>query len=254
MELRLCEHAIVIRPKAILCCAFFCCFIAARAQEIPPAPGTSKLLFSVKNSSTTGVQEMKPEDFILLDNGSAANITAIESAQNVPIRLAILLYSSGPTFKTQREAAIQVLSKLRPELDQAFVLTQAATNNASAWPDKSHARPWPTDKVVWNSNPSELITFLRNLQWDSALIRTPEIAQKMYAMDPEKPFRRIVISFRDPRNEAMVEWGPAPYRELEAAQMKEITEYQRKGVVVYTVAIYNFNFRIAKHDVRKVFG
>ena len=60
----------------------------------------------------------------------------------------------------------------------------------------------------------------------------------MFALDPEKQFRRVVISFRDPRNEAMVEWGAAPYRELEAAQMKEITEYQREGAVVYTDAIY----------------
>ncbi len=232
-------NACVQAGKAFFCAGVLSCFLAARAQELPSPPNTNKLLFSVQSNSATVVRDVRLDEFTLLDNGSAARITAVESAQNVPIRLAILLYSNGASFKTQQEAAIQLLGKLRPQLDQAFVLTQAATNNASAWPDNSQSRAWPQDQVVWNSNPSELVTFVRNLRWDSALIRTPEIAQKMLALDPERLFRRIVISFRDPRNEAMVEWGPAPYRELEAAQMKEITEYQRGSVVVYTVAIHN---------------
>lgn len=234
-----CENAFLGRGKAFLCCGFLLSFLAAGAQELPSQPNTNKVLFSVQNSSATSVQDLKLEEFSLLDNGSAAKITTLEPAQSVPIRLAILLYSNGATFKTQQQAAIQILGKLRPQLDQAFVLTQAATNNSSAWPNKSQARAWPTDQVVWNSNPSDIIEFVRKLQWDSAIIRTPEIAQKMLALDPDKQFRRIVISFRDPRNEAMVEWGPAPYRELEAAQMEEITEYQRAGAIVYTVAIYN---------------
>lgn len=232
------ENAFLGRGKAFFCCGFLLSFLAVRAQDLPSPPNTNKLLFSVQNSSATGVQDLKLEEFSLLDNGSAAKITTLESAQSVPIRLAVLLYSNGATFKTQQQAAIQLLGKLRPQLDQAFVLTQAATNNSSAWPDESQARAWPTEQVVWNSNPSDIIEFVRKLQWDSALIRTPEIAQKMLALDPEKQFRRIVISFLDPRNQAMVEWGDAPYRELEAAQMKEIMEYQREGAVVYTVAIY----------------
>ena len=232
------ENPFVWRGKAFFCGGFLFCFLAARAQELPSPPNTNKLLFSVQNSSTPGIPNLKLDEFSLLDNGTAAKIVTLESAQSVPIRLAVLLYSNGATFKTQQQAAIQILEKLRPQVDQALVLTQAATDNSSSWPEHSQARAWPTDQVVWDSNPSNLTGFVRNLKWDFALIRTPEIVQKMFALDPEKQFRRVVISFRDPRNEAMVEWGAAPYRELEAAQMKEINEYQREGAVVYTIAIY----------------
>jgi hypothetical protein len=143
VEKRFCGAA-----QSIFLLRFLLCFLAARAQELPSVPHTSTLLFSVQNSGATGVQDVKAEEFTLLDNGSAAKITTLESAESVPIRLAILLYSNGATFKTQQQAAVQIIEKLRPGLDQAFVLTQAATNNSSAWPDESQARAWPTDQVV----------------------------------------------------------------------------------------------------------
>lgn len=229
----------VARSLPWIVCGHLLLPIAAHSQANAPSstPNTIQLSFIARDRSGNPIQGVKLEDLTVLDNGSPATVLTVERGEGIPVRIGILLYSNSSSFKKQQEAAIRMLGNLRPGVDQAFVVTQAATNNAGAWPDKSSARPWPAEQVMWSLNPPELISFVRALQWDTALIRTPEIAQKMLALDPDKQFRRIIVQYRDPQSESMVEWGNAPYRELEERQLKEIAEYQRLNATVYTLGL-----------------
>jgi hypothetical protein len=65
----------------------------------------------------------------------------------------------------------------------------------------------------------------------------------MLAIDPDKQFRRIIVQFRNPQAESMVDWGNAPYKELEERQLTEITEYQRLNTTVYTLGLPSSSFR-----------
>jgi hypothetical protein len=130
-----------------------------------------------------------------------------------------------------------LLGTLRPEIDQAFVITQVATNNTSAWPNWSTSAASPGQRVLWNSNSQDFISFVRALHWGTATVRTPEIARKMFALDPGQQFRRILVEFRDPQTEVMGEWGYIVESELEASQLKEIADYQRENLAVYTIAL-----------------
>ncbi len=230
---------VFVRLLAWIICGHVVLSITGACQESAPVSTSTpiQLSFIVRDRGGNSVQGFKAEELTVLDNGSPVKVVTVDPGDKVPVRLGILLYSNLSSFKKQQEAAIQLLGSLRPQLDQAFVVTQAATNNASAWPDKSSARPWPAEQVAWSVNPPELISFVRTLQWDTALLRTAEIAQKMLALDPEKQFRRVIVEFRDPQNEGMVEWGQAPYKELEERQLKEITEYQRLNATVFTLGL-----------------
>jgi len=229
---------ISVRFAVSIICILWLAASAGRGQTSTPslAASTKKLFIIAHNRDGKRIQGLQPSDMSILDNGSSATVLAVEPADAIPVRLGILLYSERETFKMQLDATTQLLGKLRPEVDQAFVVTQAAVDNAHAWPDDSTARPWPTSQVVW-TNLQDVVAFSRTLQWDTAIGRASELAAKMFATDPEKQFRRIIVQFRNPAAESMVEWGSAPYKQLEERQMNEIAEYQRENVTVFTIGL-----------------
>jgi hypothetical protein len=188
----------------------------------------SEVLFTVTDRNGNPLGDIKPEEISVHESGAAVQVLGLESADKVPVRLGILLLGSTPSFKAQQEAAMQLLASLRPNLDQAFVLTQATSNKS---------RGWPTQQLSWDPYPKGVASLVRGLRPDASLPGTTNIATQMLALDREKPFRRILVEFRDPSMEGMIDWGPLPYEKLEQAQLNEIADYQRSNTFVYTFAV-----------------
>ncbi len=173
------------------------------------------------------VRDLKPEDVTVLDNGRPARVTVLEPAPKPPLRIGILLAGDESTFKTQQAAAIHVLESLRPG-DQAFVVTQAIATNP---------RPWSNKKLNWESDPKVLKAFVAGLRWNQGLPSTKDLVMGMLALNPDKPFRRLMLEFRDPELETSV-----PYRTMSAEAFAEIdtleiAEYQRRRAIVYATTL-----------------
>jgi hypothetical protein len=193
-----------------------------------PTNNGNKILVTIRDKSGSPITDLKPEEVTVQDNGAAAKVLGIESAERIPVRLGILLLGNTPSFKAQQEAALQLLATLRPNLDQAFILTQATSNKS---------RGWPIQQLIWDPDPKGLATMVRGLRSDESLPGTTKIANQMLAADGDKAFRRVLIEFRDPSLEGMIDWGYLPYEQLEEAQLNEIADYQRQGIMVYTFAV-----------------
>ncbi len=216
--------------SVIFLCAVSCLVNVAFAQENFPAGSNNlgKVLLVARDRSGKVVADLKPEDITVVDNGKQANVLGLEPAGNLPLRLGILLIDDETTFKTQQEAAVQLLSALRPGIDQAFVLTQATSPKP---------RPWPNSQLKWVSDFKALTVFVRSLHSNESLLSTTDIATQMLELRSETPFRRTMFEFRNPYVEGTIDWGPMPYKELEARQISEISELQRLNAAVYTCAI-----------------
>lgn len=187
--------------------------------------GDATQLFFVDRSAGPA---LKAEDVSILDNGTAVKVLRLERADKMPIRLGIVLLSSGPSFKAQQETAVKLLGELRPNMDQAFVITR----ETSAGPHN-----WPKAQLNWESDSAALESFVRGLRWDMSLPVASAIVKQMLSLPSDKPYRNVLVEFRDPSNEAMLEWGQNPYKELEAQQQGEIADAQRFGAPVYTFAL-----------------
>ena len=213
---------------------------AAFAQENARATGgsTVNVLIVARGQGGELLQDLKPEEITVLDDGHPAKVLALGPAGNEPLRLGILLVADQTVFRAQQQAAIQVLTGLRPGIDQAFVLTQATS--------PTH-RAWPNPKLIWNPDPKALVSFVQGLHWDDAVDSGKDIVMGMLKLNPERRFRRVMLEFRDPEMEVNVDYRSLAFKELDALLMMEIAEYQRLGAVVYTFAIksqlplhYNF--------------
>src|SRR2546422_705848 len=79
----------------------------------------------------------------------------IEPADKIPVRLGIILLSSGPSFKAQQEAVVKLLGTMRPQLDQAFVVTRAKSRG-------SHG--WPKSELTWDSDLQAVASFVHALR------------------------------------------------------------------------------------------
>lgn len=219
-----------MKCSGILVCVLLAVVTVAFAQENASAGGSGavKVLFVARDRSGKLLQDLKPQEITVIDNGAPAKVLGLEPAEKVPLRIGILLIAEETTFKAQQEAAIQLLGTLRPGTDQAFVLTQSTSPKP---------RPWPKKNLIWDSDAHALAALVRSLHWNDSVPATMKIVQQMLALDPDKPFRHVMVEFRNPYMEGMVDWGPMPYKELESEQMREISEYQRLNTIVYTSAI-----------------
>jgi len=218
-------------PLIIFVCGLLSAVAIASAQGNAPPPesnSVAKVTFVARDRGGNAIQDINPEDVTVIDNGVVSKVTGIERADKLRLRVGILLITNSSTFKAQQEAAIQLLATLQPGLDQAFVLTQATPSNM---------RPWPAQQLVWNSDPQALTSFVRSLHWDNSVSMGARIPQKMLASTQDKLFRTILVEFRDPAREYMIDWNPLVYKQLEAHQVKEIADYQRLNIPVYAFAL-----------------
>ncbi len=201
------------------------------AMPLPPASSTPQpvsVCLTVNDQGGNPISGLGKDEFTVLDNRRGAPVVDLRPAGDTPLRLGILLLASRTNFAVQQKAALQLLRTLRPGIDQAFIVTQAAGGAQ---------RSWPSTYVAWSADPQALAAFVRTLAGNISLPGAFDVASKMMRMDPEQVFRRVLVQFRDPSFEAMVEWNPMPYRELEAAKVREIVEMQRARTTVFTLAI-----------------
>jgi VWFA-related protein len=220
-------HRLMKRSRIIVCVLLGVVTVAF-AQENASVGGSStvKVLFLARDRSGKLVQDLKPGDLTVIDNGRPAKVLGLEPAEKFPLRIGMLLLAEQTTFKAQQEAAIQLLGTLRPGTDQAFVLTQATSPKP---------RPWPNQNLTWDPDPKALISFVGRLKWNEAVTSTKDVIMQMLALNPNKSFRRVMVEFRDPEMETTV--GGSIGERLDARQMREISEYERRNAIVYTFTI-----------------
>jgi hypothetical protein len=198
--------------------------IAQGSQADNVKDGVAKIFVVVRASNGKLVPNLKPEDLRVLDNGKPAKVLAVEHAQNIPLRLGIVLLSGEGSFAVQKAAAIELLENLRPGIDEAFVLTATRMSG-------SHA--WPTQELSWNPDPKSLISFVRTLHEDQAVPFAKDPIMALLELNPEKPFRRAMLVFRDSEQND----EPGAYRVKEdERELQEIADYQRRNTVVYTAS------------------
>ena len=201
------------------------------AARPAPASSTSQpvsIYLTVNDHGGNPISSLGKDEFTVLDNRQTAQVVDLSPAGDTPLRLGILLLASRTNFPVQQKAALQLLRSLRPGVDQAFIVTQSVGGLQ---------RPWPVTQVAWSADPQALAAFVRSLEGNITLPGAFDVASAMMKMDPDQPFRRVLVQFRDPSFEAMVEWGPMPYKELEAAKVKEIVEMQQTRTTVFTLGI-----------------
>lgn len=222
---------VAIRNCALLLCsALMPGVVAAPAQTTQSNEKTltGKVSLIARDRDGKPVRDLKAEDLTVLDNGRPAKILALDSAGKLPVRIGILLAGDQSTFKGQQQAAIRLLGSLRPGVDQAFVLTQAIATNP---------RPWPNKKLNWDPDPKSLAASVGRLHWNEALSSTKDAVMAMLALNPDKPFRRVMLEFRDPQLETSVDYRTMPSKELDEILMLEIAEYQRRQAIVYATTL-----------------
>jgi hypothetical protein len=211
----------------------------AQANAAKESAPVGAVLFVARDHNGKLLHDLKADDLVVLDNGHGAKILALEPAPKPPVRIGILLAGDQSTFKAQQAAAIHVLEHLRPGIDQAFVLNQAIAVKPHAWADK---------KLNWESDLKKLATFVGGLHWNEALPNTKDLVMGMLALNPDKPFRRVMLEFRDPEVETGVAYRTSPTEELAEIDVMEIKEFQRRRAIVYTTTLktlrplqYNFH-------------
>lgn len=214
----------------LLCSALMPGVVAAPAQTTQSNEKTltGKVSLIARDRDGKPVRDLKAEDLTVLDNGQPAKILALDSGGKLPVRIGILLAGDRSTFKGQQQAAIRLLGSLRPGVDQAFVLTQAIA---------TPLRPWPNKKLNWDPDPKSLAASVGGLQWNEALGSTKDAVMAMLAVNPDKPFRRVMLEFRDPQLETSVDYRTMPSRELDEILMLEIADYQQRQAIVYTATL-----------------
>ena len=221
---------------------------AAQERALIGSKSANPILLVARDRDGNPVEDLKPEDVTVIDNGQPATVLGLERADKIPLRIGILLVGEQTTFKAQQEAAIQLLGNLRPGTDQAFVLTQATTIKP---------RPWPNQKLIWDPDPKALTSFVRGLHWNEAMTSTKDVVMQMLALNPSKPFRRVMLEFRDPGLETGVDYRTMPYAELDALLALEISEYQRRNIIVYTSTIagplgYPINYQPGSVKIERI--
>ena len=200
--------------------------VATFAQTTPTNGGTTAVVsFIARDRSGHAVHDLKPEDLTIIDNGRAAKVLGIESAGRLPVRLGILLTGDQFTFKTQQKAALRLLESLRPGEDQAFVLTHSLNKRP---------HPWPSGNLAWQSDLKALAGYVEGLQWNEALVSTRGPVMEMLALNPDKPFRRVMLEIRESGMELSRDSDYAV-----AHKVDEFTEYQRSSTIVYTSEVYS---------------
>lgn len=133
------------------------------AAKTPPANAAAPLLratvqLSVVDHSGNAVRDLTPEQVSLLDNNHPAEVVALRGAADLPLRLGIVLLASKDNFDREQSAAIDLVQKvLRPNVDKAFVVTAEGDH------------PWPYPRLEWQSDPTALAQFIRNLHKDAGL-------------------------------------------------------------------------------------
>jgi VWFA-related protein len=215
------------------------------------------VLISVTDRKGNPMVELTKEQLNIVDDNQAAQPQQLLKAADIPLHLGIVLLSSPATFTRQQGAAVDLVQKaIRPNMDQAFVVTARGNKR------------WPSERIDWKSDPAELSKIIRGLDRDAGLpdnfdLRTDEVGtdedagrntvqyfaaggvnvfdavNAMMNSDP-RPARRVLVLFREP-------WSHSPGF---GHRVNQTVEGQMQRVIAMAQAMHVAMFMIGLEDTR----
>ena len=195
--------------------------IAAATPNTPAAPPSRPrfvpVLISVTNAGGTPSRGLTKEQVTLLDTNQSVQPLQLLNGHDIPLHLGIVLIASAGSFSQQQAAAANLAQRvIRPNVDEAFVVTARGK------------KPWTSDRLEWMQDPVELAKMIQGLDRDAGLPdafnfdlntdrteqavkvgrqtvqsfgnRSGTVFDAVYAMmnsDP-RPSRRVLVMFREP--------------------------------------------------------
>ena len=127
----------------------------------PPTPARLRavpILISVTDSNGSPVTGLTKEQLSLADTSQAVQALNIYKAHDVPLHLGIILLSAPATFSQQQAAAASLVQRvMRPNMDEAFVITARGK------------KAWSGDRLEWAQDATQLSKTIQGLDRDAGL-------------------------------------------------------------------------------------
>lgn len=190
---------------------------SATTAPIPTRPRFVPVLLSVTNAGGSPVVGLTKEQLTLIDTNQGVQPLQLFKGHDIPLHLGIVLVSAPGSFSQQQAAAANLVQRvIRPNVDEAFVVTARGK------------KPWPYDRLEWKQDPAELTKMIQGLDRDAGLpdafnfdlntdrteqavkvgkstvqsfgARGGNVFDAVYAVmnsDP-RPSRRVLVIFREP--------------------------------------------------------
>jgi VWFA-related protein len=184
--------------------------LAAHPRFVP-------VLISVTDPGGNPIAGLTKEQLTLIDTNQSVQPLQLLNGHDIPLHLGIVLLSAPASFSQQQAAAVSLVQRMmRPDVDEAFVVTARGK------------KPWPFDHLEWKQDPTELSKMIQGLDRDAGMPdafnfdlntdrtqQTTKVGQSTvqsfgttganvfdaaYAMmnsDP-RPSRRVLVIFREP--------------------------------------------------------
>jgi hypothetical protein len=131
---------------------------SAPDSAVAPQIRRVSILVSATDHSGNPVRDLSKDQLSVLDNGQPGKILDVQSANDLPLDLAVVLLASKSNFAQQQAAAIDLAHRvLRPNVDQAFVVTAGG--------DKM----WPDGRLEWQTDPTAIEKSIRALDLNTGL-------------------------------------------------------------------------------------
>jgi VWFA-related protein len=188
--------------------------VATTSAPANPQSRRVMILVTATDHSGSPLTQLTEKDLNLTDNDQPGEVLSVKAANQLPLRVAIILLAGKTSFGQQQTAAAELVHKIiRSNIDRGFVLTARGD------------RPWPNPRIEWQSDPDSLEKSIRGLDKNAGLpdpfafdMKTEDagvdrhmtilqygsqgtsVFNIMWAMmrsDPS-PARHAVIIFRDP--------------------------------------------------------
>jgi len=218
------------------------------------------VLISVTDGSGNPMMGLAKEQLTILDTNQAVQPLQLLKASDIPLHLGIVLLSSLASFSQQQAAAIDLVQKaIRPNVDEAFVVTARGK------------KPWPSDRLDCKQDPAELAKIIRGLDRDAGLpdafnfeMKTDEtggdenrgrstlqtyagsgvtVFDAVYSMmnsDP-RPSRRVLVIFREPWSHSPG-FGIRANTAVEGQLMRVIGVAQEMHTTIFVVGLEDTRF------------
>ena len=183
---------------------------AARPQFVP-------VLISVTNAGGSPIAGLTKEQLTLIDTNQSVQPLQLLNGHDIPLHLGIVLVAAPGSFSQQQAAAANLVQRvIRPNVDEAFVVTARGK------------KPWPYDRLEWKQDPAELTKTIQGLDRDAGMpdafnfdlntdrtqqttkvgkstvqsfgttgVNVFDAAYAVMNSDP-RPSRRVLVIFREP--------------------------------------------------------
>jgi VWFA-related protein len=218
------------------------------------------VLLSVTDEKGNPIVGLTKEQITLSDAKQVTDPLKIYRAQDIPLHLGIILLATDASFAQQQAAAIDLVQKvIRPNIDEAFVVTARGK------------KAWPSDRLDWKRDPAELAGIIKGLDRNAGLpdafsfdMQTAATAgdenagrltiqtysgnaitvfDAIYAMmnsDP-RPARRVFVMFREPWSHSPG-YGNRVNGEVEDQMRRVIDIAQAMHIATFVIGLEDAKF------------